>query len=900
MGARDDTMRVLRTTRLRLRSLFRSHRVDQDLEAELRDHLEREIEFHRAAGLSAADARDAALRGFGNVPLIQEQCRDMRRVNWFEDLIRDVGYALRSMRRAPGFTAVAALSLGLAIGANTAIFSLVNALMLRDLPVANPHELVEVGRVSEYGRGNYSYPLYERIRDQNKVFTGALTMSTVTVAATVDEAPRPPIGRFVSGNFFELLGISPALGRVLTRADDRFDASEGPTVAVIGHQLWQREFGGDPGVVGKTLKVDSVLFTIVGVLPPVFDGLIVGRRDDFFVPMASEPRLRRRSWLRNDDFGWLAVVGRLKPGTDREAARADLDVIFGRALEDAASRETNTEWQRRIRGHRLTTESARAGLSAPRREFSRPLLLLMGAVSLVLLIACANVVNLLLTRGVARRREIGLRLAIGASAWRLVRQLLTESMTLGFIGGAFGLVLATWGARFVAAFMAESDPRFSLDVEPDGRVLLFTVGISFGSALLAGMAPALRAARTNVMPGMRDDVRTLNMSRTATLGTRALIAAQVALSLLLLAGASLLITSLRNLQTFDPGFDREHVVMMALSPGWAGYKGDARLAYYRQVLERVRHAPGVGAAALSLMTPVSGGSFDQSFGVDGRPRESGAVVYVNKVSDGYFATMRTTVLLGRDFTPQDSPDSTPVAVINEAVARRYFTSGSPIGQRVTLGGLGGLEIVGVVENAKYVSLRDEDPPTVYVHALQENNDALTLSVKAAGDPARIGLAIRREVQAVAAAVPITQPSFLAEQIDRSLIKERMMTRILGVFAALALLLASIGLYGVLGYSVTRRTNEIGIRLALGAQRTTVLWSVLRESATLVAVGVAAGVPAALALTRVLSSLLYGVTPTDPWVLSGVVACLFVVALVAALQPAWRAVRVDPLVALRYE
>ena len=895
-------MRILRKIRLRIRSLFQSRRVDQELDAELRDHLEREIQFHRAAGLSPPDARNAALREFGNVAIIQEECREMRRVNWIEDLIRDLRYALRSMLRAPVYTAVAALSLALAIGANTAIFSLVNVLMLRDLGVASPHELVEIGRLTQNAQGNFSYPIYERIRDQNTGFSGVLTMSRGTVRATVEDAARQPIGRYISGNFFEVLGISPIAGRLLSPDDDRSGAAGGSTLTVIGYGLWQRQFGGDPAIVGKTLRIDTVPFTIVGVLPPSFEGLTVGRPDDFFIPIASESRLRRQSWLDKYDFNWLAIVGRLKPGTSREAAKVNLDVIFARVLEDFAAGTSDVDRQRQIRSQRLTLDSARAGLSAPRREFSRPVLLLMGAVSLVLLIACANVVNLLLARAMARRREIGLRLAIGASRGRLVRQLLTESAALGLIGGAVGLALATWGTRLIAAFMADGDPTISFDIAPDGRVLVFTAVISLGSALLAGIAPALRAARVNVTPGMRGEFLVLKVSRIATLGTRALIAAQVALSLLLLTGASLLVTSLRNLRTFDAGFDRDHVLLIGLNPGRGGYTGDGRLAYYRQVLERARNTPGVRAAGLSLITPISGGGVDMGFVVEGRPREPGAVVYVNDASDGYFAAMGTTLLLGRDFGPEDGPNSIAVAVINDALSRRYFKSENPIGRRVRVGKQDGLEIVGVVANAKYLSLREEDHPTIYLHALQKPDDAwgLTLAVRTSGDPVSFAPAIRREVQAVAGTVPITQGTSLSAQIDRSLVKERLMTRILGAFAALALLLASVGLYGVLGYAVTRRTHEIGIRMALGARRGTVLWSVLRESWMLVAIGVAIGVPAALALTRLLSGLLYGVTPTDPWVLGGAVACLFVVALAAALRPAWRASRVDPLVALRYE
>jgi predicted permease len=893
-------MRMRKTIPLRIRSLFRRSRVDQDLDAELRGHLEREIEHHVRAGLSAADARAAALRGFGNLALLEEECRDMRRVNLVEDTLRDLGYAFRAMRRAPGYTAVAALSLALAIGANTTIFSLVNALMLRDLRVASPDRLVEVGRVTQYGRGNFSYPIYERLRDQNTVFSSTLTVSTGTVQATLDNVARPPVGRFVSSNFFDLLGLSPVAGRLFSPDDDR-GAAGGWTLAVIGYRLWQREFGGDPAIIGRMLKVDTVPFTIVGVLPPSFEGLTVGHPDDFFIPIASEPRVRRNSWLDKRDFNWLTIVGRLKPGISRDTAKVNLDVIFAGFLEGFASSLPDGGAQRRIRAQRLAIESARAGLSAPRRELSRPLLLLMGAVSLVLLIACANVVNLLLTRGMARRREIDVRLALGAGRARLVRQLLTESAALGLIGGAGGLLLAIWGTRVIAALIADGDPAVSFDIAPDARVLVFTAVISLGSALLAGMAPAFRAARTHVAAGLRADARVLHASRTATLWTRVLIAAQIALSLLLLTGAALLLTSLRNLRTFDPGFEREHVLLLGLNPAKGGYTGDRGLEYYRQVLERARNTPGVRAAGLSMITPISGGGVDLSFGVEGQRREPGAVVYVNYVSDGYFAAMGTPLLIGRNFVPQDGPESKRVAVINDVLSRRYFKNQNPIGQRVRLGPHNGLEIVGVVANAKYMSLREEDHPTVYVHALQDREPGgLTLAVSTSGDPLAFAPAVRREVQALAPAVPVTQGSTLSAQIARSLVTERLMARILGAFATLALLLASIGLYGVLAYSVTRRTNEIGIRVALGAPRGTVLRSVLKESLTLVVIGVAIGVPAALMLTRLLSSLLYGVTPADPLVLGAAAGSLFAVALAAAAQPAWRAVRVDPLVALRHE
>lgn len=645
-------------------------------------------------------------------------------------------------------------------------------------------------------------------------------------------------------------------------------------------------------------------FTIVGVLPRTFQGLVVGRPDDFWIPLGSEPLLHRNSWLGRPEFGWLSIVGRLKPGISREAAKADLKVIFARFVEHVVSRSADPGWRRQIRSRRLAVESARSGLSATRREYSKPVLLLMGAVGLVLLIACANVANLLLARGLARNREVGIRLAVGASNGRLVRQLLTEAAVLGLLGGAIGLAFATWAMQAIAAFMGVADPTVSLDIALDSRVLAFTAVICLGSALLAGLVPALRAVRSHIAPGgIRDHGNMPDVSRTATLWTRTLVAGQVALSLLLLTGTSLLIASLWNLRTFDAGFDREHVLLMGLDPAKGGFSGERRLVYYRQVLDHIRSIPGVQGAGLSLITPISGALFDLSFSVEGRrPRETHEMVYVNDVSDGYFATMGTRLLLGREFTPQDGPESVPVAVVNEALWRRYFPSENPVGQRIRLGGRDVLEIVGVVGNAKYVSLREEDHPTVYVHALQGARDVggLTLAVRTFGDPAALLSTVRRQVQSIAAAVPITRVATLAEQIDRSLARERLMARLLGAFAFLALLLAMVGLYGVLAYGVTRRTGEIGIRLALGATRGDVMWSVLRESWMLVATGVAIGVPISLAATRLLSSWLYGVTATDPWTMACVVGCLFIVAPAAASQPARRAMRVDPIAALRYE
>jgi putative ABC transport system permease protein len=895
-------MRALKTVRLRLRSLFRRRRVEEELDEELRDHLERHIDMYIAAGMSRPDARAAAMRAFGNVAMFREQVQDAHRVRWIDDLGRDVVYALRSIRRTPAHTAVTVLSLALAIGANTATFSLVNTLLLRGLPVEDAGQLVELGFERPAGLGNFSYPLYQRVRNENHTFQQLLAMSSPVVRAP-DGTDVPPVGRYVSGNFFEALRLRPEIGRLLTPDDDRID-QQGSLVAVIGYGLWQRRFGRDPGVLGQTLNAGSGPFeaatrgyTIVGVLPRTFQGLTVGRPDDFFLPITTNARLGPRSLLGSPGAGWLKVVGRLRPDQSRDTVRAEVEVLYARFVDNLSAMATEAQLRQR-RAQRVAVESARTGLSGPQREFGRPLLLLMGAVGLVLLVACANIVNLLLARGMTRRSEMAVRLAIGASRGRLVRQLLAESAVVGLLGGSLGLALAMWGTSGIATLMANEDPAVAYDVAPDGMVLLFTTVVSLGAALVAGLLPAVRLSRAKV-PSLRGETPAGDAGGSVTAWTRSLIAAQVALSVLLLAGALLLVATLRHYRTGDFGFDREGVVTMRIGPG-AGFTGERLVTYYRGALQWVRSQPGVRDATLSLGMPVISAGIDTRFRVEGRPRDPDALVFVNEVTDGYFATTGTRLLAGRDFGSQDGPGSPAVAIVNDAFARRYLQGRNVIGQRVDVGVRGVVEIVGVATTTKYESLREDDSPIIYVHALQRADlGALNLVVKTQGDPRRTGLPIREALNALGPA-RVGPVSVLASEIDRTLVRERLIARVLGAFALLALLLSGAGLYGVLAYSITRRTAEIGVRLALGATRGAVLWPVLTESMKLVTAGIAIGVPAALAQTQVLNSLLYGVSPRDFRVMGGVVLLLFVVALVAAAIPAWRASRVDPLVALRSE
>jgi predicted permease len=898
-------MDILRRASSRLASLWRNlrHReaVDGDLDDEVRATFDLFVDEQVRSGMDPAEARRRATIALGRTDAITTQVREARSGAGLETAWHDITFGARLLRRNPLFAFTAVLSLAIGIGATTTMFSLVNALLLRDVEVAAPRQLVELWRTTQFGSGTaFSYPAYERLRDENTVFDGVLALSKNPMAGSTGSGSRAA-GRFVSGNFFEVLGLTPLAGRLLSPRDDRPDAPEGSAVAVLTYRFWIRAFGGSADALGQVLRIDAVPFTIVGIAPAGFDDLAVGKPADFFIPMGSEPLVRRNSLLRSPPASWIGIVGRLKPGVTSGTAQAGLDPIFSRFMADLAATVTDAEARGRLRAQRLFLQSASNGVSDLRRDFSRPLLLLMGAVTLVLLIACANVVNLLLARGVTRRREIAVRLAIGASRARLVRQLLTESALLGAAGAALGLIVAAWGAPLAVSLIVQGGSPIDLDVAPDRRILFFTTCVALGASLLAGMFPAVHTARTDITPSFQANARSVSATRDSSRWGHGLIAAQVALSLVLLAGAALLVATLRNIRAVHPGFDARPVILLTLDPMRVGYKGERLTQYYRNVLDTVRALPGVTAASLSKITPISGGGIDLPITIEGRRREPGVMVLANRMSEGFFATMTIPMVLGRDFVPEDGARETVAAVVNDALAQRYFKNENPIGRRFTLNDRLPLEIVGVVANSKYYTLRDPDQPTVYMYAIAvDEPGGLTLSVRTAGDPLALARDLQARVQSVAPAVPVSDVKTLSSQVERSLVREQLVARLLGAFAVLSLFLASVGLYGVLGYAVARRTGEIGLRLALGATRGAVLRSVLRQSAMVVAIGSAAGLLAALMTSRALASLLYGVTPSDPSVLAGAVACLFTVALTAAAIPAWRASRVDPLVALRHE
>ena len=898
-------MGILRRLTFRFASLWRNilHRqaVDDDLDDEVQAAADLLADEYIQAGMAPVEARRAATLELGRAASIKTQVREARSGAGLETVWHDVTFGARLLRRNPLFAVTAMLSLALGIGATTTMFSLVNALLLRDVEVASPRQLVEVGRTTQFGRGTaFPYPAYERLRDENSVFNGVIALSKNPMAAST-AAGSSAAGRFVSGNFFEVLGLAPLAGRLLSERDDRPDAPEGSAVAVLSSRFWIRACGGNGDALGQTIRIGAVPFTVVGVAPTGFDDLAVGKPADFFIPMSSEPLVRKNSLLRSAASSWISIVGRLKPNVTSAAAQAGLDPIFSRFMADLAGTVPDAEARERLRAQRVFVQSASNGISDVRRDFSRPLLILMGAVTLVLLIACANVVNLLLARGVTRRREIAVRLAIGASRSRVVRQLVTESALLGVTGAALGLIVAAWGAPLALPLLVQNGAPIELDVAPDRWVLFFTAAVALAASLLAGVFPAYRTARADITPSFQANTRSLSVTRESTRWGHALIAAQVALSLVLLAGASLLVATLRNIRGFHPGFEADHVVLLTVDPMRVGYTGEQLTQYYRNVLSAARALPGVQAASLSKVTPISGGGIDLPITIEGRRREPGVMVLANRMSEGFFATMAIPMRLGRDFVPEDGAREATAAVVNDAFVQRYFKNENPIGRRFALSGPMPLQIVGVVANSKYFTLRDADKPTVYMYALDvAESGGFTLSVRTSGDPLTFARGIQDRVQSVGLSVPVSDVKTLSSQVERSLVTERLVARLLGAFAALSLFLASVGLYGVLGYQVARRTGEIGLRLALGATRGAVLRAVLRQSAIVVAIGSAVGIPAAMLSSRSLSSLLYGVTPFDARVLGGAVAALLGVATIAAALPAWRASRVDPLVALRHE
>lgn len=820
---------------------------------------------------------------------------------------QDLRYGLRQLLKSPGFTVVVVLSLALGIGANTAIFSLVDAVLLKTLPVSQPEQLVVVatgvpGQPSPPG-SSFSYPLFQELRDKQSSFSGIFARAVRTLSLSADGQAERVVGEEVSGNFFSVLGVNPWLGRVFTEADDQTLGAH--PVTVISHHFWQRRLGADENIVGKTLHLNGYPFTVIGVTPPGFYGVEVGVAPDVRIPLMMDGLGRSGPAIfEQRGNSWLSVMARLKPGVSLPQAEAATDVVFQSAREPDVRQVTGEDASaRRFRAQRIQLISAARGISNLSRQFSQPLKVLQYVVGLVLLIACLNVANLLLARAVARRKEMAVRLALGAGRFRLVRQLLTESLLLAALGGLLGLFFARWGADILLGFLSQGAVPTLLEIKLDLWMLGFTLGITLLTGLLFGLAPAFQATRTDLIPALKTENDAAAGGKRRWELRRWLVILQVALSLLLLVGAGLFGGSLRNLKGLAAEYQTDQVLLLSVDPGQKGYSTAQLRSFYAQLLEQAQRLPGVKQASITRNRLFSGAFRRFGIEVEGyqpKPGEEMATL-VNMVEPKFFATMGLSLLQGRDFTPHDDERAARVAIINEALARRYFGNQSPLGRKITLEDYKNLEIVGVMRDAKYRNLREEIPLTVYLPLQQTSQvPSRTLCVRTEGDPKALLPALRRVVQALDKDLPVFDVQTFTEQVNRSLNQERLVAALSGFFGVLALLLACIGLYGVMAYSIARRTRELGIRLALGAQPGQVFQLVMRETLWLVLAGVVIGLGAALATTRFVASLLYGLTPNDPFTLSLAVLVLLAVAVLAGYRPARRAARIDPLVALRCE
>jgi len=911
--------------RERLEGLNLSPAREAEIVEELSQHLEDRYSELRAAGAGHDQAVEIARHELSASDLLARELQTVERSTYsppitpgakrgkmMSDLVQDLRYGLRMLRKSPGFTTAALLSLALGIGANVAIFQLIDAVLLRTLPVKAPGELVSVRVASQSGgrtghfSGRYPHvtnPQWEQIRDRQQVFSEMLAWGPTSFNLATGGEGRYVQGIWVSGDFFNMLGVGPILGRVFTSDDDR---RGGPPAAVISYSFWQREFGGDPSVVGKELTLDAQPFTIIGVTPAGFFGMEVGRRFDVAVPICSEPLTgRESSVLDRRDGWWLAVAGRLSPGWSVEQAQAQLSSIAPGVFESTVPSVYGPAEAKRYLEFRLVTGPAAAGYSSLRTMYDTPLYLLMGISGLVLLIACANLANLMLARASARDREVVVRLALGASRGRLIRQLLTESLLLAGAGAAAGAVAGRALSQVLVALLSTERRQVFVDLNADWRMLGFIAGLAVFTCLLFGLAPALRTAGASAAGAMRAAGRGLTAGRAGFSLRRALIISQVALSLMLMVGALLFIRSLRNLMTLDAGFRQDGVLIADLDFNRMRIASERRIEFKRDLLDRIRSVPGVDSAAYSIAVPGDGAVWNEQITTEVlEPREG--LSNFDLVSSGFFKTMGIQLLAGRDFDGRDTRSSPKAVIVNEQFASRFLDGANPIGksfhvQAASEAGIKErLEIVGLVRNSRD-DLHEDWSPTVYVAASQDAHPDQGEKILM-----RSELPTGRLISAVKGAIAEAGPdigvdfSVLKNVIQESLLRERLMAVLSGFFGLLAGLLAMIGLYGVMSYLVTQRRSEIGIRMALGASRRRVVTMIMFEACLLLSLGLGAGTVLALAAANSASSMLFGLEPRDASTLAAAVAMLAGAGLAASFLPARRASQVDPMNALRYE
>ena len=905
---------------MRLRALVSRRRVESELDEELSFHLAMEAEKNRARGLGATEAGRAARREFGGVEHFREECRDARGLNTIENLARDVRYGLRVLGRTPVFTAVAIASLAIGIGANTAVFSLVDTVLLRSLPVRNPEELVVLGwsannapRLSttysngggggQFGRWHtnvFSWPMYESARRSGALAETIGYSQLPRLNVMTNGESRVTGGMAVTGNYFSGLGVRMALGRPLV-ADD--DSEGGTTAAVISYRLWERAFGLDPAAAGKTIYINRKPYVVVGVTAREFfgvsvTGMFLAPEIDVTLPIQVKERIdgapdRGDEW-RSVDLCWVQMMGRLKPGSGAGAVAAQVGPLLPANLPEAAVRELRGE------APRVDVKPGSQGLEYGRTQFKDPLKVLAAVVGLALLMACANLAGLLLSRAAARRKEITIRLAVGAGRWRLVRQLLMESALLSAGGAAAGLLVGRWGLQALLAVAKAGQFALPVEAHLDLRVLGFAAAVSMLTTVLFGLAPALRATRVDLANGLKEDVP-LRAGKGRPGGAQMLVALQIAVALLLTVGAMLAVRSLVNLRAIPLGFNAARVVTFGLDAGRNGYDEARSAALYSRLLEEMNRTPGVVAASGSTSTPMSG--FSSNTGITAEGGKRGAPK-VNGISERFLDLLQIPLIAGRGLEARDM-NGARVAVINESMARRYFGGGQAIGRsfRWTRKDGWDVQVVGVVKDAKYDRLRDDPPATIYVPWTQMPWGAtrqLDFEVRTAGDANAAVAAIRRLVRDADRTLPLMDVKPMEQLIEEALGQERLLAWLVGLFGGITLVLACVGLYGMVAYSVAGRTREIGLRMALGADRAAVLGMILRQVLMTAGGGIAIGLAAALVAMRVLQSLLYGVKTNDTVSFLAAAGMVLAVAVLAVAVPARRAMAIDPVRALRYE
>jgi len=835
-----------------------------------------------------------------------------------ENLLKDIRYGLRGLLKRKGFAAIAVLTLALGIGANTAIFTLVNAVMLKSLPVEKPEELVLFSDSTGEGTSNedtprtgkwnlFSYASYDYFRNHNQSFQDIAAIrsgsSRLSVRRPDSAAATRGAGQLVSGNYFSVLGVRATRGRVLTNEDDKPGAQP---AAVISNRYWEQELNSDPAVIGKNFIINGTNFTVVGVTPKEFFGERVRRPPDFWLPLSFQPQIElRESYLTDNQVYFLMVMGRLKQGTSLAQAQATTTLALQQFLTEQAGSKLTDERRKGIENTYATLVEGQGGISGLRRAYSKPLRMLLAIVGMVLLIACANVGSLLLSRAASRKAEISLRMALGATRWRIVRQLLTESMLLALIGGVCGVVLAQWAVTVLVGLVAKEAP---LNTRPDAGVLAFTAGVSILAGILFGLIPAIQASRANLSSTMKEKNR-LRGGFMRLSPSSVMVVMQVGLSMVLLTGGGLFARSLMKLQDEDLGFDRNNVLLVGIDPRLAGYKPTELAPLYQQIIERLSTLPQVRNVSMATYAPLSGTRRSSSIKVSGYTPQEDEDMVTQDVLTGpkYAETLGVPLLRGREIDQRDTPSARQVAVINQTFADRYFKDQNPVGRTFSFDDDSDqqqwIEIIGVVGDLKGDNAREKPEPTAYRPILQVQDGgayACTIHIRTASDPTPLTPQVREMINQINDKIPVFGVTTLNDQLHENLNQERLIAQLVSFFGALALILACIGLYGVMAQGVARRTSEIGIRMALGARGGNIAWMILRETLYLVLAGLILGIPAALLGAHLISTQLFGLSPTDPLTLVGAAVVLSVVAMLAGYLPARRASRVNPLNALRYE